>query len=97
MLPEVGGVGIAGSQAGQTLLPPVALMTYSNLAHPLQTQTFFPDRDPDPQGALSILEAISGDPGGSHGKLNLIQDDHHIGKVSLVEKGRKGGEKGLTG
>lgn len=97
MLLEVGGVGIAGFQAGQTLFPPVALMTYSNLAHPLKAQTFFPNRDPDPQGTLIILKAISGDPGGSHGKLNLIQDDHHIGKVSLIEEGRKRGEKGLTG
>jgi hypothetical protein len=97
MLPEVGGVGIAGFQAGQTFLPPVALITYSNLTHPLQTQALFPDRDPEPEGTLIILEAISGDPGGSHGKLNLIQDDHHIGKVSLIEKGRKRGEKGLTG
>ncbi len=97
MLLEVGGIGIGGLEARQTFSSPVPFRAYCYLVDFLEAKPPSPYRDGNPKGALVVLEAISGYPGGPLRKLNVIEDDHDVGEVGLQKESRKRGKEGLVG
>ena len=77
------------SQALQVFLALPTFVAYPHVIDTLQPQPFLPHGYRHPQGPLVVFESVSGDPGGSTGKLYVIQDDKNIAKVHLVEKSRE--------
>jgi hypothetical protein len=97
MLRQIGGVSVGGFKAFQVLAGPAALIADAHLADALQPQALLPHRDGEPQGALVVLEAVAGHPGGAPGKLHFVQDDQDVGARRLSQKAGKGTKIGLVG
>ena len=74
---------------------PAALMAYPNMINLLKSQTFFPNRDGQPQVPLVTLEAIPGCPGRASGELDAVQDNKKIREIGFMEETGIGGEVGL--
>jgi len=70
-------------------------MANPDLSDLLKTESLFPHRHGEPQGALMALEPIPRNPGGSLRELDIVKDDEQVGKVGLVEKPGERREVGL--
>jgi hypothetical protein len=68
---------------------PAAVMAYPDGVYVLQPQTFLFYGHGHPQCPLFVLKSISGYPGCTPGKLDVIQNYENIRKMRLVEKTRK--------
>ncbi len=76
---------------------PVSLRVYCYLVDFLESQPFSPHRDRNPQDSLVVFKAISGYPRCSLRELDIVQDNHYVGKKSLCEECRKWSKKWLIG
>ncbi len=97
VLSEPRCVPVGMPQGVQEFGRPSPLVAYANVLNALKTQSFFPHRYCDPQGALRTLEPIARDPGGAAWKLDRVQEHEHVCKRGLGEESGKGGEVGLVG
>jgi hypothetical protein len=76
---------------------PVPLRVYCYLVDFLESQSFSPNWDRNPESSLVIFKAISGYPRCPLRELDIVQNNHHVGKISLYKEGRKRSKKWLVG
>ena len=57
-----------------------------HLIDALQSQSLLPNGYRHPHGPLIVLEPVAGDPGGSAGELDIVEDDEDIAEMHLIEK-----------
>ncbi len=86
----MGGMGIGLFQAEQLFLGLPALVAYPHVIDALQPQSFLPYGYRHPQGSLVVFETVAGNPGGTPGELNGIENDKNIATVCLIEKAGEG-------
>ncbi|MFH1595913.1 MAG: hypothetical protein ABIG94_06035 [Pseudomonadota bacterium] len=79
-------MAVSTLEALQVLGMPASLIADSDLVNILQPQTFFPNRDGQPQGALVVFKPVSADPRRSSGELNIVQDDQDVRERRFVEE-----------
>lgn len=79
-------MAISTLEALQVLVMPASLIADSDLVNILQPQTFFPNRDGQPQGALVVFKPVSADPRRTPRELNIVQDDKDVRERRFVEE-----------
>ena len=97
MIPEIRRSGVCGFKAFQMFGAPAKFMTDPDFMDPLQTQSFFPHRQGQPQCPLVVFKSIAACPGGAPGELDGIENNENIRQMRFVEKSRKRQEIGLVG
>lgn len=89
---QVWRMAVGGPDAFEMFSRPPAIVADSHLVDPLQAQPFLQRRYSEPQGALSVLEAVSADPGRPEGILHRVQYDECVGQTDLVKEPHEGGK-----